>query len=179
MRSEEEFSLVKTWSIIGAIAAGFLAWGLLIYFVIGDKGPPDWDFSIIPDIPGQSAYSTYSPARPARPRSGTGTGLGRASTRHGAGIGNADRWRRRNESSPEALPPTRLSAALCLSPCSPSCPSPCLAAITAEMRDDEAVQAYNQEFPQMPKKTIPVDGGIWIEREANPMELVNPLADDS
>ncbi len=49
----------------------------------------------------------------------------------------------------------------------------------AEMRDDEAVQAYNQEFPQMPKKTIPVDGGIWIEREENPMELVNPVPNDS
>jgi hypothetical protein len=49
----------------------------------------------------------------------------------------------------------------------------------AEMRDDEAVQAYNQEFPQMPKKTIPIDGGIWIEREANPMELKNPLSDNS
>jgi len=49
----------------------------------------------------------------------------------------------------------------------------------AEMRDDEAVQAYNEEFPQMPKKTIPVNGGIWVEREANPMELVNPQADDS
>ena len=49
----------------------------------------------------------------------------------------------------------------------------------AEMRDDEAVQAYNEEFPQMPKKTIPVNGGVWVEREANPMELVNPLADNS
>ena len=64
MHSEEEFSWVKTWSIISAIAAGFLAWGLLIYFVIGDKGPPDWDFSVVPDIPGQSADFTYSPARP-------------------------------------------------------------------------------------------------------------------
>lgn len=64
MASEEEQSLIKTWSIIGAIAVGFLAWGLLIYFVIGDKGPPGWDFSVIPDIPGQSAYSTYSPDSP-------------------------------------------------------------------------------------------------------------------
>ena len=64
MRSEEEFSLIKTWSIIVAIAAGFLAWGLLIYFVIGDKGPPSWDFSVVPDIPGQSTYSTYSPLAP-------------------------------------------------------------------------------------------------------------------
>ncbi len=49
----------------------------------------------------------------------------------------------------------------------------------SEMRDDEAVQAYNQEFPQMPKKTIPVNGGVWVEREANPMELVNPVPDNS
>jgi len=49
----------------------------------------------------------------------------------------------------------------------------------AEMRDDEAVQAYNQEFPQMPKMSIPVNGGVWVEREANPMELVNPVPDNS
>jgi hypothetical protein len=49
----------------------------------------------------------------------------------------------------------------------------------SEMRDDEAVQAYNEEFPQMPKNTIPVDGGFGVEREANPIELVNPLANTS
>ena len=49
----------------------------------------------------------------------------------------------------------------------------------SEMRDDEAVQAYNQEFPQMPKKAIPIDGGNWVEREANPMELENPLSDNT
>lgn len=64
MRTEEEFSWVKTWSIISAIAVGFLAWGLLIYFVIGDKGPPGWDFSVIPDVPGESIYSSYNPANP-------------------------------------------------------------------------------------------------------------------
>lgn len=46
----------------------------------------------------------------------------------------------------------------------------------SEMKDDEAVQAYNQEFPQMPRKTVPVNGGIWVEREANPLELSNPIA---
>ncbi len=45
----------------------------------------------------------------------------------------------------------------------------------SRMRDDEAVEAYNDEFPKMPKKSIPVDGGIWIEREADPVSLVNPL----
>jgi hypothetical protein len=64
MPAEEEMSAIKTWSIIGGIAVSFLAWGLLIYFVIGDKGPPDWDFSIIPDIPGESTYSSYNPIKP-------------------------------------------------------------------------------------------------------------------
>jgi hypothetical protein len=62
--SEEEQSAVKTWSILTAIAVGFLFWGLLIFFVIGEKGPPDWDFSVIPDIPGESTYSTHNPSRP-------------------------------------------------------------------------------------------------------------------
>jgi mono/diheme cytochrome c family protein len=43
----------------------------------------------------------------------------------------------------------------------------------SRMRDDEAVQAYNQPFPKMPKQTIPIEGGIWIEREADPSDLVN------
>ncbi|MEM5787256.1 MAG: cytochrome c [Syntrophobacteraceae bacterium] len=45
----------------------------------------------------------------------------------------------------------------------------------ARMRDDEAVQAYNAEFPTMPKKTVPVEGGIWVERGSNPTEFVNVL----
>ena len=52
MPTEEELSWVKTWSIIGAIAAGFLAWGLLIYFVIGDKGPPGLGFQRYSRYPG-------------------------------------------------------------------------------------------------------------------------------
>ena len=64
MVSEEELSAVKTWSIVCGIAIAFFVWGLLFYFIIGDKGPPGWDFSVIPDIPGQSTYSSYSPIKP-------------------------------------------------------------------------------------------------------------------
>lgn len=64
MSAEEERSPIFTWAVISGIALSFLAWGLLIFFVIGDKGPPEWDYSVIPDVPGESAYSTYSPARP-------------------------------------------------------------------------------------------------------------------
>ncbi len=64
MAAEKAETMAGTWSIIGAIAISFLMWGLLIYFVIGDKGPPDWDFSVVPDIPGESTYSTMNPQRP-------------------------------------------------------------------------------------------------------------------
>ena len=40
------------------IAFVFLCWGLIIFFMVGDKGPPAWDFSVVEDIPGQSPYST-------------------------------------------------------------------------------------------------------------------------
>ena len=41
------------------LAASFLAWGFLLFYTIGDKGPPPWDFGIVRDIPGESAYSTH------------------------------------------------------------------------------------------------------------------------
>jgi hypothetical protein len=62
--SEERHSPTLTWGIITGIAVAFLIWGLSIYFLLGDKGPPDWDFSVIPDIPAESAYSTHPPHRP-------------------------------------------------------------------------------------------------------------------
>lgn len=62
--NEKRESGVFTWAVIGGIAITFLLWGLLIFFVIGEKGPPAWDFSVIPDIPGESAYSTHTPISP-------------------------------------------------------------------------------------------------------------------
>ncbi|MEN6442113.1 MAG: hypothetical protein ABFD97_26420 [Syntrophobacter sp.] len=63
-QTEKESSPLLTWGIIVGIATTFLCWGLLLFFVFGDKGSPDWDYSIIPDIPGESAYSTHSPFGP-------------------------------------------------------------------------------------------------------------------
>ena len=50
--------------VVIAIALSFLAWGLFIFFSVGDKGSPPWDFGIVADIPGESAYSTHSPEAP-------------------------------------------------------------------------------------------------------------------
>jgi hypothetical protein len=47
------------WIIVFAIAALFVAYGFLAFFIIGDKGPPDWDYGSIRDVPAQSVYSTY------------------------------------------------------------------------------------------------------------------------
>ncbi len=63
MPAEERRKTIVTWGIIFAIGIGFLVWSTVIYLVIGNR-PMVWQFGIIPDIPGESAYSTYNPVRP-------------------------------------------------------------------------------------------------------------------
>ena len=54
-------STIGSLVIILAIAVSFLAWGLFIFFSVGDKGSPPWDFGIVQDIPGESLHSTHPP----------------------------------------------------------------------------------------------------------------------
>ena len=49
---------LRSWIIVMTIAVLFFIWGLFIFFAVGDKGPPVWDFSVVEDIPGESPYST-------------------------------------------------------------------------------------------------------------------------
>jgi hypothetical protein len=58
MRDDDARTGVKGWIIAAGLALLFLLYGLSMYLVVGDKGPPEWDFGAIPDIPGQSVYST-------------------------------------------------------------------------------------------------------------------------
>ena len=46
------------WIVVVAMALLFILWGVFIFFAVGDKGPPSWDFGVIKDIPGESPYST-------------------------------------------------------------------------------------------------------------------------
>jgi hypothetical protein len=46
------------WSFVIGLAVFFLLYGLFLFLSIGDKGPPDWDFGLIEDIPGKSVNST-------------------------------------------------------------------------------------------------------------------------
>jgi len=57
-------STIGSLIIVMAIAISFLAWGLFIFFSVGDKGSPPWDFGIVQDIPGESAFSTHPPGSP-------------------------------------------------------------------------------------------------------------------
>lgn len=50
--------IIRSWMIVVAIALVFLCWGLIVFFMVGDKGPPPWYFGVVEDIPGQSPYST-------------------------------------------------------------------------------------------------------------------------
>ena len=49
----------KAWFIVCTLAVLFFIYGMFMYFFVGDKGPPGWDFGAVEDIPGQSVYSTH------------------------------------------------------------------------------------------------------------------------
>ena len=50
---------LRGWIIVCAIAVLFIAYGFLAFFVIGDKGPPNWDYGSMKEVPAESVYSTY------------------------------------------------------------------------------------------------------------------------
>jgi len=56
---------VRGWLIVCGLAILFLIYGLFIFLLVGDKGPPDWDFGAVEDIPGQSVHSTH-PVTPGK-----------------------------------------------------------------------------------------------------------------
>lgn len=48
----------------------------------------------------------------------------------------------------------------------------------ARMKDDDALDTYQSTFPDPPKGTIPMNGGLEVIRNADPKELQNPLGAD-
>ena len=55
---QEKKATLRSWMIIIVMTFLFLLWGLFIFFAVGDKGPPPWNFGVVEDVPGQSPYST-------------------------------------------------------------------------------------------------------------------------
>lgn len=58
MALQKESSL-GIWILIAGLFCYFLAYSGLVYFAIGDKGPPDWDFGTVRDVPAESPYALY------------------------------------------------------------------------------------------------------------------------
>jgi hypothetical protein len=60
----EEQSVTKArgklndWLVVFALAGGFFLWGIFIFYVVGVKWPPAWNFGVVTDVPGLSEYST-------------------------------------------------------------------------------------------------------------------------
>ncbi|MEW6440442.1 MAG: hypothetical protein AB1640_05840 [bacterium] len=48
---------ILSWTIVLLICAFILTYGAIVFLTVGDRGPADWDFGAVPDVPGQSAYS--------------------------------------------------------------------------------------------------------------------------
>jgi len=57
--STERREAVLSWALAVGCGAAMLCWGFLIFFTVGDKGPPPWDYSIVEDVPGEAPYSIY------------------------------------------------------------------------------------------------------------------------
>ncbi len=51
--------VLQGWVIVCAMSVAFVLYGLFALFVVGDKGPPGWDFGAVEDVPGQSPYAAY------------------------------------------------------------------------------------------------------------------------
>jgi len=63
--TKEKDKSLRGFLIILTMAILFLCYGLFMFFTVGDKGPPRWDFGVVEDIPGESVYSTHSLGAPA------------------------------------------------------------------------------------------------------------------
>jgi hypothetical protein len=57
----ERGSSLRGWFYVCGLALFFLLYGLFMFYMIGDKGPPGWDFGTVEDTPGASIYSTNEP----------------------------------------------------------------------------------------------------------------------
>lgn len=57
-KNEDPGSTWKSFFIVILITLAVLAWGGVIYFLVGDRGQPDWEYGTISDVPGKSPFST-------------------------------------------------------------------------------------------------------------------------
>ncbi len=58
---KEHGTVASSVAILAALVALVFFQGWLAWSLIGDLGPPDWDYRPIPDVYGESAYAQYPP----------------------------------------------------------------------------------------------------------------------
>jgi hypothetical protein len=51
---------VISWGVVFGLIVFVLVFGAAVFFTVGDRWPPSWDFGTLPDVPGQSPFSTES-----------------------------------------------------------------------------------------------------------------------
>jgi len=54
-------SAFATWIIVLLLVILVLVQGAFSYFVVGDRGQPNWDYRPVKDVPGESPYAIYAP----------------------------------------------------------------------------------------------------------------------
>ena len=54
-----EGSAGKTWLVVFLLLLIIGFQGALSYFLVGDRGQPDWDLRPVKDVPGESPYAMY------------------------------------------------------------------------------------------------------------------------
>ncbi len=69
---EPKESSARTWFLIILLLILILIKGFLSFFVVGDQGPPDWNFEAIKDVPGESPYANYPLDNPQHVRGAAG-----------------------------------------------------------------------------------------------------------
>ena len=56
---EHRESTLMTWFVIFLLLLIVAFKGGLAYFIVGDRGMPDWDYRPVKDVPGESPYAVY------------------------------------------------------------------------------------------------------------------------
>ena len=59
--SAHKASAVKTWFIIVLLVLIVFVQSGLSFFIVKDRGQPDWDYRPIRDVPGESPFALYDP----------------------------------------------------------------------------------------------------------------------
>ena len=57
--SAKHESSLRAWVWIFIMLGIIVCKGLFSFFVVADKGPSDWDYRPVKDVPAQSEYATY------------------------------------------------------------------------------------------------------------------------